>query len=155
MTIIWGKTLTSPFLDNVWAWGWIICICSLGKMGTSYSKAFILGQLCCFGVFICNIHDQWCAIPAEVNSNSIPIPVRAFQFSSNSIQFLPMILDLNSISIPIPKTLKNAKIRFQFQFKNWNCTSLYMTETITSFYDIKQSWAYHFISYHNQAQRFS
>ena len=57
---------------------------------------------------------------------SIPIQFqfRPWLFNSVPIQFLPVILDLNSIPIPIPQTLKNAKIRFQFQFRNWNCTSL-------------------------------
>ncbi len=70
-------------------------------------------------------------ILAQFNSNStlenigsiqFQFPQLILAFNSIPIQFLPMILDLNSI--PIPQTLKNAKIRFQFQFRNWNCTSL-------------------------------
>ncbi len=54
-------------------------------------------------------------------------------FNSIPIQFLLMILDLNSIPIPIPHPIKTAKIRFQFQFRNWNCTPL----TCANMFDLK------------------
>ncbi len=63
-------------------------------------------------------HNQWCAIPAKVNSNSIPIPGKALRFNSDSnstleyissIQFRfpfhPWKYELNLIPIPIPRNL--------------------------------------------------
>ena len=75
-----------------------------------------------------------CNNDVQFRLKSIPIQFqfRPGLFNSVPIQFLPMILDLNSTPIPITQTLKNAKIRFQFQFRNWNCTSLqpnYLTIT--------------------------
>ncbi len=73
---------------------------------------------------------QWCAIPAKVDSDSIPIPGQwwsiqfRFQFHHRKFQFLPVILVFDSIPIPIPASLKILEIRFQFQFRNRNCTSL-------------------------------
>ncbi len=59
---------------------------------------------------------QWCAIPAIVDSNSIPIPDQTLQFNSDSnstlenissipfqFQFHPWKYELNSIPIPIPR----------------------------------------------------
>ncbi len=51
----------------------------------------------------CLSPGQWCAIPAKVDSNSIPIPGKALWFNSNSNSTLEYI----------------SSIQFQFQFHPW------------------------------------
>ncbi len=57
----------------------------------------------------CKCIGQWCAIPAKVDSNSIPIPDKALRFNSDSnstLQYISSIqscdLAFDSILIPIP-----------------------------------------------------